>query len=656
MSWHAWALIAAGALLVSAVPARAHFVDDHWAIPAEGSNRYDPSVALDDAGDRLVVGMPGEVPRTLGPTRGRVRVMRRVGSGWAIEASLDGSAASSDAFSGAAVAIDASGNRIASGGPAGDGHVRVFVRSGTSWTEEAMLRPSEANGGFGVSVALSDDGALLAVGWEDVQRVDVYRRSGSSWSLSDTLGPDMARSEFGRVVEVADDGSRVFVGAPGARMAFDFAFDGVSWIRTAIAPASSRPELGQSLAVVGSGTQIAVGSVRSVLFFAWDGVAWVEGEELTGTGNFGVSVALSADGQHLAVGEPSHVPVGEVHTFARDGGAWVDDGVVAGGALQDPIGATVAFARGSVDWLIAGGIRDSAGGTGGALLFGRVGDPCADPSVCPTGHCVDGVCCEEACPDACETCLSSAPGVFPGACARLTGAEALAVVCHPATGPCHPAITCADTGGRSCPSDEFLPAGTICNESLGPCDRAETCDGVSAACPVDELWGPERTCRGTSGACDVAERCEGTSVECPEDDLLPAGTVCRAPSGDACDVPERCDGTSRMCPDDVPMCDVDGGVPETDAGVGDAGTFDGGLDGGAVDAGTDAGGMVPDAAADRDLGTTPTDGGNDASLVSDAGSTDGPEGGCGCRTSSGDPAGWFLLGVFFVLQRRRARA
>lgn len=643
------------ALSVSAGSARAHFVDEHQAVPAEGSNRYDPSVALDDAGDRLVVGMPGEVPRAVGATRGRVRVSRRDGSGWTTEANLDGSALSSDAFSGASVAIDASGTRIAAGGPGGDGHVRVFVRSGTTWTEEAMLRPATSSGGFGVSVALSDDGALLAIGWEDVQRVDVYRRTGSSWALSDTLEPDVARTEFGRVVEVSDDGSRVFVGAPGARRAFDFAFDGVTWVRTEIAPASSRSEFGQALAIVGSGTQIAVGSVQSVLFLAWDGVAWVEGEELTGAGDFGVAVALSADGLHLAVGESSNVPVGEVHTYLRSGGAWVDDGVVTGRALYDPIGASVAFARGSVDWLVAGGVRDSEGGTGGAVLYGRVGDPCADPSVCPTGHCVDGVCCVSECGDACETCVSSAPGVLPGACARLTGAEALAVVCYPETGPCHPAVTCADTFGRNCPSDEFLPAGTVCNESLGPCDRAETCDGVSAACPADELWGPERTCRGTFGLCDEAERCDGASSDCPTDGFRPAGAECRAATADACDVPERCDGTTTMCPDDVPMCDVDGGMPDSDAGVDggpvDGGALDGGLDGGAED-----GGVVVDASVADDASTTAPDGGADASLEGDAGTADLPDGGCGCRTSSGTPSGWLLLGVLFVLQRRRARA
>ncbi len=643
--------------------AAAHFLDEHADFTAAGSNTHDPSVALDDAGDRLVLGAPGAVPRTVGATRGQVTILVRSGASWSTEAALDGNTASSDAFSGASVAIDGAGDRVAAGGPGGAGHVRVFVRSGSAWSEETTLRPSEASGGFGKRVALSNDGSLLAVGWSTVQRVDVYTRTGSSWSLGATLTPSVSSLEFGHALAVSNDGSRIFVGAAFPQRVFDFTFDGVDWNETAIVrPVSRRIDFGQSLAVDGTNSRLVVGARGSVTQFDWDGAAWIESEVLAGDDGFGAAVALSADGMQLAVGAPEVVPTGRVFTYVRSGDAWIDDGRPVGGIRVDPMGASVAFARVSVDWLLAGGVREADDGSGGAMLFGRVGHECTDAGPCPTGHCTEGVCCTDACGEACETCLPT--GSLPGACGTFSLADA--VVCFPDTGPCHPAVTCRPFR-RTCPPDAFAPAGTVCRDAAGACDRDEVCDGSTDVCPADVWFPAASVCRPATGTCDAEELCDGVAVDCPVDDVRATGEVCRASTGGVCDVEEVCDGVSTTCPDDVPMCidagPRDAGVSDAgasdaavdDAGSSDAGSVDAGMDAGSSDAGSGDAGLgdagFGDASVD-DAGAA-TDAGADAwRTEGDAGHVDGPTAGCGCRTGSGASLGWFAL-LLGVLARRR---
>ncbi|MFT5434559.1 MAG: hypothetical protein ACI9OJ_005272, partial [Myxococcota bacterium] len=133
-----------------------------------------------------------------------------------------------------------------------------------------------------------------------------------------------------------------------------------------------------------------------------------------------------------------------------------------------------------------------------------VGDACSTPSECDSGHCVDGLCCNAACTDACEACHQAATGLGDGACAPVA-------------------------------------SGMECRSSQGPCDPADLCDGVAAECPADILHDSSIECRAASGGgCDVAELCSGDSPACPENGYAAASIECRAASGGGCDVAELC--------------------------------------------------------------------------------------------------------------------
>jgi hypothetical protein len=114
----------------------------------------------------------------------------------------------------------------------------VFTRSGTTWSQQAYVKASNTNADdyFGVAVALSADGATLAVGAHgeasaatgiDGNQADnsaalagavyVFARAGTTWSqvhyvkASNTDKGDA----FGASVAIAPDGATLAIGAPG---------------------------------------------------------------------------------------------------------------------------------------------------------------------------------------------------------------------------------------------------------------------------------------------------------------------------------------------------------------------------------------------------------------------------------------------------------
>ena len=94
------------------------------------------------------------------------------------------------------------------------GSAYVFVRSGTTWTQEAKLTPSDAAAGdaFGVSVAISGDTVVVGahgddddVGGPDSGSVYVFTRSGLTWTQEAKLTASDAaangnRSQVGVVI------------------------------------------------------------------------------------------------------------------------------------------------------------------------------------------------------------------------------------------------------------------------------------------------------------------------------------------------------------------------------------------------------------------------------------------------------------------------
>jgi len=175
---------------------------------------------------------------------GAAYVFARSSGSWSQRAYLKPSAIWVDGSFGHSVSLSADGSTLAVGASGDDsaasGATYVFVRSGNTWSEQAMLKPFTETprrpDAFGSSVALSEDGSLLIAGApledsaatgiggdrsntsaQDSGAAYAFARSGSSWSevayvkASNTNPGDV----FGFPVALSSDGKTIVVGASG---------------------------------------------------------------------------------------------------------------------------------------------------------------------------------------------------------------------------------------------------------------------------------------------------------------------------------------------------------------------------------------------------------------------------------------------------------
>jgi hypothetical protein len=399
----------------------------------------------------------------------------------------------------------------------------VFVRSGTTWTQQAKLTAGDgaAFDHFGTSVALAGDTALVGASGSDDLGQDAgaayaFVRSGATWTQQTklTAADGEGGNAFGAAVALVDD-----------------------------------------TALIGSPFDSPVGAASgSTYVFARSGTTWTQQTKLAATDGsavdfFGTSVALSA-GLALS-GAPGRDDRG-----SSSGAAYVF--VPATGTNGDTCATGAECASG---FCADGVCCDMACGGG---------DP-GDCQACSVaaGAAVDGTCAPSAAGTVCrgaagacdvaETCTGSSP-----ACP----ADALVTqgtTCRTAAGACDVAEACTGSSA-ACPTDQLVAGGTVCRSAAGACDAAETCTGSSAACPADQLAAAGTVCRPAAGACDAAETCTGSAAACPADRVAPAGGVCR-PAVGSCDLAESCTGTAGACPanrfkPDLSLC-VDGllGLP-----------------------------------------------------------------------------------------------
>ena len=132
------------------------------------------------------------------------------------------------------------------------GSAYIFVRSGTSWSQQAELTPSEAYDYdyFGISVSVSGDTAVVGAYGRYVYgsysgSAYIFVRSGTSWSQQAELTPaeGAASDFFGSSVSISGD--TAVVGAYGSDedgessgSAHVFVRTGTSWSRQAKLTAS----------------------------------------------------------------------------------------------------------------------------------------------------------------------------------------------------------------------------------------------------------------------------------------------------------------------------------------------------------------------------------------------------------------------------------
>ena len=389
---------------------------DHFgeggALPGHTGN----TVSISADGNTIAVGAPHEASAATGingnqnddsaSNAGAVYVYARSGNTWAQQAYIKASNAGSGDYFGSSVDLSADGDTLAvaahweasdargiNGNQSDNsipqaGAVYIFTRNAGRWTQQTYIKSSntgektvgeEIVGGgdgdqFGFSLALSADGETLAVGavGEDSTATGIngnqadnaavsagavytFRRTGNNWVQQAYIKPQTpamfaAGDLFGFSLGLSADGNTLAVGV----------YD----------------EGGSSRSVNGMVDNMRGGSGALYVFTragaTWTQQAYVKTSISEGGDSWGVSLALSDDGNTLAVGsvdedctatgvnppgcdtdQRTDVSTGAVAIFVRQGTTWSQQAVLK------------ASNTGTEDWF---GVKLALSGDGNALV------------------------------------------------------------------------------------------------------------------------------------------------------------------------------------------------------------------------------------------------------------------------------------------------
>lgn len=333
------------------------------------------------------------------PQAGAVYVFSRRGAAWTQqayikasntgEAGTDGNFGDGDQF-GFSISLSDDGNTLAVGANAEDSNAKgingnqednsmqsagaayIFVRSGTSWTQQAYVKApnTTANVQFGYSVALSADGNTFAVsafdeggasrvvvngpngpfpaGRNGTGAIYVYTRSGTTWALQSYLKASNAEGgdSLGVIVSISDDGNTV----AGGILDEDCMSTGVNPSNPCDNDQKADTSVGAAVVFVRQGTQ-------------WAQQAFIKASNTGKEDWFGSRLQISGDGNTLAIAaqledsaaqgingkqdDDSAQEAGAVYFFTRSGTSWAQKAYVKSSNDEafDEFGSSVALSR-----------------------------------------------------------------------------------------------------------------------------------------------------------------------------------------------------------------------------------------------------------------------------------------------------------------------
>ncbi len=369
------------------------------------SDEFGHYVALSADGNTLAVSAYFESSAATGingtqnddsiPQSGAVYVFTRRGTTWSqqayLKASNTGEAGVGDQFGdgdqfGFSMTLSDDGNTLAVGAITEDsaspgingnqadnsqvsaGAVYVFARTGTTWAQQAYVKPFNPGGGdmFGYTVSLSADGNTLAVGSFDEDgsarqingpddnmrngagAVYVFMRNGTAWTQQAYIkaSNDEAGDSFGVHLDLSDDGNTLAVGS----LDEDCLATGVNPAEACDNDRAADISTGAVYVFVRSGT-------------TWTQQAFLKASNTGKTDWYGSRLALSGDGNTLAVAasledsaaqgiggrqnDETAPEAGAVYFYTRRGTSWTHHAYVKGSNTKafDEFGSSVALSR-----------------------------------------------------------------------------------------------------------------------------------------------------------------------------------------------------------------------------------------------------------------------------------------------------------------------
>ncbi|MEY4202981.1 MAG: hypothetical protein RL013_684, partial [Bacteroidota bacterium] len=321
---------------------------------------------------------------------------------------LSGNSATSLSLQGQSVAISSDGNTAVVGSPSDNsnaGGAWIFVRSGTTWTQQGgKLLGTGAVGAAkqGSSVAISADGNTVAIGGnlDNISNgaVWVFVRSGSSWSQQGNklVGTgNTGYAQQGSSLSMSADGNTIATGGIA-----DNAYAGATWVFVRVGGiwsqqgakligtgAIGKARQGCSVSLGADGKYLISGGYNhnsrkgAAWIFIRSGNAWSQQAQITGTGGTsapyqGYAVAISANGNTAIIGGPNNTSTleGAVWVFTRIGSSWTQQGgklTGTGGSGSSRQGFSVAISADG-NTAVWGGFGDNSN-KGAMWVYRRTG-------------------------------------------------------------------------------------------------------------------------------------------------------------------------------------------------------------------------------------------------------------------------------------------
>jgi len=274
--------------------------------------RYGMSVSISGDGNTIAIGEPGFSAAYT--WSGRVQVFGWNGLNW-VQKGSDFLGNANWNTVGYSVSLNNDGNLLAIGeAPPASTSAHVYSWNGSSWYQLGNGISYPTYPYFpGISVALGMEDVVLAIGLPHLNKVQVYKWANGTWYQrgSDIIGYGW----FGDDVDLSYNGQALIVGAPnygdiGEVRVYDW--QNLNWIQRGGLYGATGEAFGLSVAISANGNIIACGAPLSdygyAKCFVWSNNTWIQrGNSIVGKqmgDQTGLAVSLDSLGNTLAVGEP----------------------------------------------------------------------------------------------------------------------------------------------------------------------------------------------------------------------------------------------------------------------------------------------------------------------------------------------------------------
>ena len=330
------------------------------------------------------------------------------GTVWTQQVKKQASDAQLNDFFGSSVALSSDGTYAISGAIEEDtaaynaGAAYVFIRSGTTWTQQAKLTADDAQASDAIAnqVALNSDATYAVVGaWASgswAGAAYVFIRSGTTWTQQQKLVASDAQGgdSFGNAVAIDADGDTVIVsagwddntGGVDAGSAYVFTRSGTTWTqqqKLMAGDAQANDLFGTSVAIDSDGSTAIIaamwagtGQMGAAYVFTRSGTTWSEQQKLTvddahSSDNFGRELGITSDGNKVVVGAPNKDNNnGASYVFTRSGATWTQQQKLMADDAQagDQLGYSVRISQDG-NYIICGAVYENTGASNEGAFY-----------------------------------------------------------------------------------------------------------------------------------------------------------------------------------------------------------------------------------------------------------------------------------------------